>query len=68
MKTVHLVKLINDEITIGRYTSNDIVDVDISVSRRHAVVGYDKNNGNLIKNLSEKFGTLILIQGNIKMK
>jgi hypothetical protein len=69
MKTVHLVKLINDEITIGRYTSNDIVDLDISVSRRHAVINYNKNNGNLIiKNLSEKFGTLILIKGNIKLK
>ena len=69
MKTVHLVQLVDDEITIGRFTSNDITDMDISVSRRHAVIKYDKNNGNLtIKNISEKFGTLILIKGNIKIK
>ena len=69
LKTVHMVKLNGDEIHIGRYESNDIIDVDISVSRNHAIMTYNKDNGKLIiENLSEKFGTLVLVKGNIKMK
>ena len=69
LKVIHLIQLTGDDLTIGRYTSNDIVDMDISVSRRHAVLKYNKENGDLIlKNLSEKFGTLVLIKGKIKMK
>ena len=69
IKTVHLVELNDEEINIGRYDTNDIVDTDISVSRRHAIMKYNKETGKLyLENLSEKFGTLVLIKGNIKMK
>ena len=69
IKNVHIVKLKGDEITIGRKETNDLVLTDISVSRNHAILKYNKDNGKLIlENLSEKFGTLILIKGNIKMK
>ena len=69
IKTVHLVQLNDEEINIGRYDTNDIIDTDISVSRKHAVMKYNKETGKLyLENLSEKFGTLVLIKGNIKMK
>ena len=69
LKTVHIVKLNEDEIHIGRYETNDIIDSNISVSRKQAIMTYNKDNGKLImENLSEKFGTLVLIKGNIKMK
>ena len=68
IKTVHIVMLEDEEINIGRMDTNDIIDNDISVSRYHAQLKYDKENGNLIlRNLSEKFGTLVLIRGNIKI-
>ena len=69
IKKVHIVKLKGDEITIGRKETNDLVLTDISVSRNHAILKYNKDNGKLIlENLSDKFGTLVLIKGNIKMK
>jgi hypothetical protein len=69
LKTVHIVKLNEDEIHIGRYETNDIIDSNISVSRKQAIMTYNKDNGKLImENLSEKFGTLILINGNITNK
>ena len=69
IKSVHLVQLNDEEINIGRYDTNDIIDTDISVSRKHAVMKYNKETGKLyLENLSEKFGTLVLIKGNIKMK
>ena len=69
LKTVHIVKLNGDDIHIGRYETNDIIDTDISVSRNHAILSYNKDDGKLIlQNISEKFGTLILVKGNIKMK
>ena len=42
---------INDyevEIRIDRYKINDIIDTDISVSRNHAIMIYNKENGKLI--------------------
>ena len=69
LKRVHVVSLFEEEITIGRQSYNDIIDMDISVSRSHAVLKYNREKGKLIiKNLSEKFGTLILIKDNIKLK
>ena len=68
-KTIHIANLNEGEIHIGRNDANDIIDTDITVSRNHAILKYNKDNGKLIlENLSIKFGTLILIKGNIKMK
>ena len=68
--------LIDEKIYIGRNSKNDIlnsqndiIDLDISVSRKHAVLKFNEENGNLtIENRSEKFGTLVLIKGNVKVK
>ena len=45
IKTVHLVQLNDEEINIGRYDTNDIIDTDISVSRKHAIMKYNKKTG-----------------------
>ena len=69
IKIVHIVQLIDEEITIGRKDYNDIIDHDISISREHALLRYDKNNGNLfLEDKNSKFGTLVLVRGNIKIK
>ena len=47
IKTVHLIQLNDEEINIGRYNTNDIIDIDISVSRRHAIMKYNKETGKL---------------------
>ena len=68
IKILHIVKLIDEEITIGRQKHNDIIDNDISISREHAILRFNKNNGNLfLENTNGKFGTLVLVRGNIKI-
>lgn len=68
IKKVHFIKLTDEVIKIGRSHTNDIKDDDISISRSHCELKFDKDNGNVIlENKSEKFGTLVLIRNNIKM-
>ena len=69
LKIVHIVQLTKDIINIGRAKDNDIIDFDISVSRNHAYLNFNKETGKLIlRNKNGKFGTLVLVKGNIKMK
>jgi len=69
IKKVHIVKLINEKINIGRNNGNDIIDDDISVSSDHAVLKYNKNNKSLfLENKNGKYGTLVLVRGNIKIR
>ena len=68
IKKVHFVRLTDEVIKIGRSNTNDIIDSDISISRSHCELKFNKENGDLIlENRSEKFGTLVLIRNNIKM-
>ena len=69
IKIVYFILLLDDDkIKIGRHTSNDIIHDDVSISRFHCELKFDKDNGNVIlENKSEKFGTLVLIRNNIKM-
>ena len=68
IKTLHIVQLKDQEINIGRNKYNDIIDNDISVSRDHAVLKYNKNNKSLIlENKNGRYGTLVLVRGNIKI-
>ena len=46
-KTVQIVQLNDEEINIGRNNFNDIIDNDLSVSREHAVLKYNKDNRTL---------------------
>jgi len=69
IKLIHLIEFKDDHIYIGRHTMNDIVDNDISVSRFHSVLRYDREEGKIfLENRSEKFGSLVLVRGNIKMR
>jgi hypothetical protein len=69
LKLIHLIQFKEDKIYIGRHTLNDIIDNDISVSRFHSVLKYNRENGYiLLENRSEKFGSLVLVRGNIKMR
>lgn len=69
LKIIHVVQLNENEFYIGRYDTNDIIDSDVSVSRNHAVLHYNRERGRLyLVNRSEKFGTLVLIKGDIRMK
>ena len=68
IKTVHIIQLKDQEINIGRNNYNDIIDNDISVSREHAVIKYNKYNKSLfLENKNGRYGTLILVRGNIKV-
>ena len=67
IKRVYVVEL-KERITIGKANDNDII-IDENISRHHAVLKYNQEKGNIIlENLSEKYGTLVLIKGNIEMK
>ena len=53
-------------IRIGRANNSDLRLTDISVSRNHATLSCVNNNSIFIEDNGAKFGTLILIQNNIK--
>ena len=66
IKTIHIVQLKDQEINISN--DNDIIDNDISVSRDHAVIKYNKNNKSLfLENKNGRYGTLVLVRENIKV-
>ena len=68
IKIVHIVQLMDEKITIGRNNYNDIISNDNSVSRDHAVLKYNKYNKSLfLENTNGRYGTLVLVRGNIKI-
>ena len=69
IKSIHVIQLTGDELTIGRGHESDVRINDISVSRTHAKLKYNIDNGTLLlKDLKSKFGTLILIKKPLKIK
>ena len=67
-KTIHIIKLTNENISIGRDPENDLIEKDISISRFHAVLKYNKMTSKIcIVNKSKKFGTLVLIKKPLKI-
>ena len=70
IKLIFVVKITDKEITIGRNDDNDITIIDQknSVSRYHCILKYNKENGNLTIIDNSKFGTSVLIKGNVKIK
>lgn len=69
IKKIHVIQLLDDEIYIGRNSRNDIIEDNLTVSRNHAVLRYNKYRGEVIlENKSQTYGTLVLVKGNIKMK
>ena len=59
IKTIYVIQLADDEIYFGKNGSNDVIDGDLTVSRNHAILRYNKDEGKAI---------FVLIKGNIKMK
>ena len=69
IKSIHVIQLNDDELTIGRGHESDVRINDISVSRNHAKLKYNKEDGTiLLRDLKSKFGTLILIKKPLLIK
>jgi len=69
IKSFHVIQLNGDELTIGRGHESDIRINDISVSRSHAKLKYNIEDGTLLlRDLKSKFGTLILIKKPLLIK
>ena len=69
IKSIHVIQLTGDELTIGRGHESDVRINDISVSRSHAKLKYNPTEGTLLlRDLKSKFGTLILIKKPLKIK
>ena len=65
-KSIHIIKFKQETITIGRESDNNVIDRDISISRHHALLIL-QNEKICIRNLSKKFGTLVLVKKPIKI-
>ena len=64
---IYIIELTEEEqeIKIGRLEGNDLIDSNLSISRNHAILIYNKKEGKiLLKNLSDK-GTFILIKNEL---
>ena len=69
IKSIHVIQLTGDELTIGRGHESDVRINDISVSRSHAKLKYNPTEGTLLlRDLKSKFGTLILIKNPLLIK
>ena len=67
-KSIHIISLLKDYILIGRDNENDLIETESSISRKQAVLKYNKENGNIIlENRSTKFGTLVLVKNPIQI-
>ena len=67
IKNIFVIKLRDRELNIGRHTDNDIIDNDMTISRYHAILKYNKNNGHITITNKSKFGVLLLIKDNVKL-
>ena len=71
IKNIFVVKLMKEKLTIGRNVSNiekDINDEEVTISRNHAILKFNKENGNLtIINDQGRYGVLVLIKDNVKL-
>ena len=68
-KYIHVVKLTGDDLILGRNKESDIICYDISISRNHALLKYNANNGNIIlRDYKSKFGTLVLVKSPLLIK
>ena len=68
IKSIHVIQLTGEELTIGRGHESDVRINDISVSRKHAILKYNDDGTLLLRDLKSKFGTLILIKKPLKIK
>lgn len=69
IKSIHVITLTNDNIIIGRGHESDVRVNDISVSRTHGCLKFEKETGRLLlRDLKSKFGTLVLFKNPLEIK
>ena len=69
IKSIHVITLTNDPISIGRGHDSDVRINDISVSRNHATLTAKLETGQLLlRDGKSKFGTLVLLKKPIEVK
>ena len=70
-KSIHIIKFLKkngEPFTIGRDNDNDIIDRDISISRHHAILRFNDENGQItLQNWNSKYGTLVLVRKAFKI-
>ena len=66
-KNIFVVKLTDYLITLGRSDICDIIDNDVSISRNHAIIKFNQENGDITFIDKSRFGVLILIRDNLKL-
>lgn len=67
-KLIHVIKLTENIIKIGKNKQNDLVIDDPSIEDEHATIKFDKKNEEIIlENLTEKDNTFVFIRNMFKM-
>ena len=66
-KYIYVLKLTDDDLTIGSNDKNDIIDADKSISEFHTVIKFNKETGNITLVNESNFGTSVLVKNNIKL-
>ena len=66
-KYIYVLKLTDDDLTIGSNDKNDIIDIDKSFSKFHTVIKFNKETGNITLVNESNFGTSVLVKNNIKL-
>ena len=66
-KYIYVLKLTDDDLTIGSNGKNDIIDTDKSISEFHTVIKCNKETGNITLVNESNFGTSVLVKNNIKL-
>ena len=72
IKNIFVVKLTEENLYMGRNDKesnieNDINDEEVTISRRHAILKFNKENGNLTLINKGRYGVLVLIKDNVKL-
>lgn len=69
IKSIHVISLDDQKVTLGRGHESDVRINDISVSRTHASIIFNPISGKIcIRDLKSKFGTLVLIKNEMEVK
>lgn len=68
VKNIYVVKLTGEDVKIGRSDKNDIIDSELTVSRFHGILKFDKENGTITIINKGTFGISVLIQDNVKLE
>ena len=69
IKSIHIIKLTNDELVMGYHRDCDIKIFDNYIANKHAILKYNTEKGTLlIRDLKTQYGTLVLIKKPLLIK